>query len=206
MIPSEMAALPGGDAAPDRALCTQVESGGNVYLILYAGHGGQGAKRWCDSLVAGEATAPVNPGLDLPHAGPDAVVSTCALFMADPGDPSMYSWGTVWSSPQGMDDAVDQCSLISAELLVTWRAGLQPTASGVVPVSCADGWTTSRETNPTRARGTAEWSPTEGRHLGRSCRSVREPAVHLKQLPGGAVGGTLVGALAVAIRFALTTA
>lgn len=148
VIPDQIAALPGGDSASNPALCTQAESGGDLYLTLYAGNGGQGAVRWCDSLVAGDATVPVDPGTDLPHTGPEAVVSTCAVYMPDPGQPGMYSWGTVWSTPRGMDDAVDQCALLSAELTVTWRAGLQPADGEVIPVECADGWTTSRGAQP----------------------------------------------------------
>jgi hypothetical protein len=143
-----MAALPSVDGAPNRSLCTQAEITGSVYLALYAGDGGQGAARWCESLVASDATVSVDPGQDLPHTGPDAVVATCALFMADPGQPGMYSWGSVWSTTQGTDDAVDRCSLLSAELAVTWRDGLEPTAGAVYPVECADGWTTSRGNQP----------------------------------------------------------
>jgi hypothetical protein len=134
--------------ASDRALCTQAESDDSVYLALYAGNGGQGAERWCNALVAAEDTIPIDPGQDLPHAGPNAIISECALLMPDPDHPNQYSWGAVWSTVQGLDDAVDQCSLLGSSLIVTWRAGLQPAAGDVVPVQCGDGWASARGAHP----------------------------------------------------------
>jgi hypothetical protein len=137
-----------GPAVTDRALCTQVESDNSVYLALYGGNGGQGAERWCNALLAANDATPVDPGQDLPHAGPNAVVSECALIMPDPEHPDLYSWGAVWSSVQGQDDAVDQCSLLGSSLTVTWRDGLQHTAGDVIPVQCSDGWASARGAQP----------------------------------------------------------
>ena len=129
----------------DRALCTQAESNATVYFALYAGNGGQAAERWCAALLAlNDSVVPIDPGHDLPHAGPEAVVSECALFMPDPSRPDLYSWGAVWSTLQGLDDAVDQCSLFGSSLMVTWRVGLKPAAGEVVPVQCSDGWASAR--------------------------------------------------------------
>jgi hypothetical protein len=135
-------------AAMDRALCTQAESDNSVYLALYAGNGGPGAERWCATLLAAHETVALDPGQDLPHDGPDAVVSECALVMPDPEHPALYSWGAVWSTTQGLDDALDQCSLLGSALTVTWRAGLQPAAGDVVPVQCSDGWASARGDRP----------------------------------------------------------
>src|SRR5215471_8613645 len=69
---------PDGVSAPavmGRALCTQAESDTSVYLALYAGNGGPAAERWCAALRATDATVAVDPGQDLPHDGPSAVVS-----------------------------------------------------------------------------------------------------------------------------------
>src|SRR5215471_502596 len=106
---------PDGVSAPvvmDRALCTQAEGDNSVYLALYAGNGGPGAERWCTTLLATHETVAVDPGQDLPHDGPSAVVSECAMVMPDPQHPDLYSWGAVWSTAQGLDDAVDWCSLL----------------------------------------------------------------------------------------------
>jgi hypothetical protein len=137
-----------GPAVTDRALCTQAESDDSVYFALYAGNGGPGAERWCNALRAMNDTSAVDPGQDLPHAGPDGVVSDCALVMPDPDHPELYSWGAVWSTVQGLDDAVDQCSLLASSLSVTWRQGLQPTDADVVPVQCSDGWASARGARP----------------------------------------------------------
>jgi hypothetical protein len=135
-------------AVLNRALCTQAESDNSVYLALYAGNGGPGAERWCSTLLAAHETVAVDPGQDLPHDGPNAVVSECALVMPDPEHSNLYSWGAVWSTPQGVDDAVDQCSLLGSILTVTWRDGLQPAATDVVPVECSDGWASARGAQP----------------------------------------------------------
>jgi hypothetical protein len=132
----------------DRALCTQAESDNSVYLALYAGNGGPGAERWCATLLATHDTVGVDPGQDLPHDGPNAVVSECAMLMPDPEHPDLYSWGAVWSTLQGLDDAVDQCSLLGSTLPVTWREGLQPAVANVVPVQCNDGWASARGSQP----------------------------------------------------------
>jgi hypothetical protein len=135
-------------AVMDRALCTQAESDNSVYLALYAGNGGPGAERWCNTLLTTHETVAVDPGQDLPHDGPNAVVSECALVMPDPEHPDLYSWGAVWSTVQGLDDAVDQCSLLGSLLTVTWRDGLQPAAGDVIPVQCNDGWASARGAQP----------------------------------------------------------
>jgi hypothetical protein len=137
-----------GPTVMDRALCTQAESDDSVYFALYAGNGGDGAERWCNALLAANDTIPVDPGEQLPHVGPDAVISECALVMPDPDHPGLYSWGAVWSTVRGLDDAVDQCSLLGSSLTVTWRAGLQHTDGDVTPVQCSDGWMSARGTQP----------------------------------------------------------
>jgi hypothetical protein len=139
--------IPDGVSAPavmGRALCTQAESDNSVYLAMYAGNGGPGAERWCTTLLATHETVAVDPGQDLPHDGSTAVVSRCAVIMPDPEHPDLYSWGAVWSTVQGLDDAVDQCSLLGSILTVTWRDGLQPAAGQIVPVQCNDGWASAR--------------------------------------------------------------
>jgi hypothetical protein len=135
-------------AVTDRALCTQAESNDSVYLALYAGNGGPGAEQWCNALLAAHETVAMDPGQDLPHGGPNAFVSECALVMPEPGHPDVYSWGAVWSTVQGLDDAVDLCTLLGSTLTVTWRDGLQPAAGDVVPVQCSDGWASARGAQP----------------------------------------------------------
>jgi hypothetical protein len=142
---------PGGVSAPsvmDRALCTQAESDNSVYLALYAGNGGPAAERWCTTLLATNETVAVDPGQDMPHDGPVAVVSQCAMLMPDPEHADLYSWGAVWSTGQGLDDAVDLCTLLGSSLTVTWREGLQPAVGDVVPVECSDGWASARGAQP----------------------------------------------------------
>jgi hypothetical protein len=142
---------PSGVSAPvvmGRALCTQAESDNSVYLALYAGNGGSAAERWCTTLLDTHETVGVDPGQDMPHDGTNAVLSQCALFMPDPEHAELYSWGAVWSTGQGLDDAVDLCTLLGSTLTVTWREGLQPAAGEVVPVECSDGWASARGAQP----------------------------------------------------------
>jgi hypothetical protein len=138
----------GAAAAMNRALCTQAEGDTTVYLALYAGNGGPGAERWCTTLLSTHETVALDPGQDLPHDGPNAVVSECAMLMPDPQHPDLYSWGAVWSTTQGLDDAVDLCTLLGSTLTVTWRDGLQPAAGDIVPVECNDGWASARGAQP----------------------------------------------------------